>query len=56
MAENIYTGELAWLNDYICYDGDIGMCEKVKNMSEDEREREFWRLFGEYYKDDDEDE
>ncbi len=36
------------MEDYICYDGKIEISKEVAEMSKEQREAEFQRLFGEY--------
>lgn len=36
------------LNDYICYDGPLPENPRIKNITKEEIEEEFIKLFGEY--------
>lgn len=37
-------------NDFICYDREIEPTEKIKNMTEEELEAEFYKRFGDIIK------
>lgn len=36
------------MEDYICYDGKVEISKEVKEMSKEQKEKEFQRLFGKY--------